>query len=1067
MTGLAPLRMGTLTALRRAERKLVGRSAELEAISDALSASRDRLIAASLEGEPGIGKSTLLAAAAEMAVENEFAPVIVAADEELRGPLLFARELFASDSLRAAARTAGQLDAIDEVSRTVNAGGAGQDAEGLTRDERLLRLFDQASIALRSVAKAQPLALLIDDAQWADQDSIRLLRYIVRTSASAPIFLAFTTRTEEMALVPELVNLFADLERVAILRRLRVGRFRQAESGALLKHLLGGDVDLNAVATIHAQAEGVPFIVEEIVRTYREAGMLQQLGDQWTLTRHAERLLPSGVRTIIQRRAASLDDQTKSLLSVAATIGRSFRVADVCMVRAKVSSETIEVAEAAALLEAAKASGLLTVAGDGGADYAFAHEHVREYALELLAPPQRRSIHSSIVDLLTNAPDPPPELIPHIVRHALAAGDAERAALYSIQAARGSLEMNAPEEAMRVIEQALALVSSPQQRVELLRLRDDALEVLGRFGERLEAIAEFAALSEAVGDEALRQEVNLRRAAALRLDGQMDTAADLARMVRERAAVRGDSAQELAACLELGQSLLHANLGEGYAPNTRESDVPAAEEAYKRAAELAESLGDSRSLAAALRELGVIKVAFVRRWFVEHFEAGDLFPMLQQLISGASLDQLLQDQDIAPVAQESEELLKRAMELYESIGDRRGVMSCIISLAYLNWGAEIHLGMNAAERFEGIRKMATAWVGLTRESERDLAEAQMLYGVHVFARARVIADLAVSRGQQAYERARALGERQIEFLAAVGTALSYCDLGDRASAGTWLDRAQTVAANAPTPYRALRLATARAQVASAHEDVKGLSAHFARAMEIATAQRRPAAQCAVRAQFVVEAARLGVKRDDAELLDAARNGAAEVRRLAADMPGRPMWRAQVNAAESRVALARNEIDEAVELARSAITELAQARRDDAYLEILLPAARAILAGGSPDEQQQIRAQLQIVQGQIAQRTLDDEIRATFFKSAMGRELAELAGGAAEPLAARSTDRTEQKLADEDMRLLRLLMEGRTNKEIGAALGMDATGVNQALAALYARIGADSRAEATALALRTV
>ena len=55
---------------------------------------------------------------------------------------------------------------------------------------------------------------------------------------------------------------------------------------------------------------------------------------------------------------------------------------------------------------------------------------------------------------------------------------------------------------------------------------------------------------------------------------------------------------------------------------------------------------------------------------------------------------------------------------------------------------------------------------------------QMLYGVHVFARAKVIPDLALSRGAEAYERARAIGDRQLEFLAAGGTALSYLELGD-------------------------------------------------------------------------------------------------------------------------------------------------------------------------------------------------------------------------------------------------------------------------------------------------
>src|SRR5688500_14963959 len=145
MTGLAQLPLGPVPTLRRAERRLVGRSTELEAIAEALSASRGRLIAVSLEGEPGIGKSTLLTATADMAVDAGMIPVIAAADEELRGPLLFARELFASDSLRDAARDAGELDGLDEMARSITS--CGGDDEGMTRDERLLRLLYQVSIA--------------------------------------------------------------------------------------------------------------------------------------------------------------------------------------------------------------------------------------------------------------------------------------------------------------------------------------------------------------------------------------------------------------------------------------------------------------------------------------------------------------------------------------------------------------------------------------------------------------------------------------------------------------------------------------------------------------------------------------------------------------------------------------------------------------------------------------------------------------------------------------------------------------------------------------------------------
>ena len=59
------------------------------------------MIGISLEGEPGIGKTTLLGAAAEEAAAKGFTPIIAVADEEIRGPLLLARAIFGSEEIRA------------------------------------------------------------------------------------------------------------------------------------------------------------------------------------------------------------------------------------------------------------------------------------------------------------------------------------------------------------------------------------------------------------------------------------------------------------------------------------------------------------------------------------------------------------------------------------------------------------------------------------------------------------------------------------------------------------------------------------------------------------------------------------------------------------------------------------------------------------------------------------------------------------------------------------------------------------------------------------------------------
>ena len=97
----------------------------------------------------------------------------------------------------------------------------------------------------------------------------------------------------------------------------------------------------------------------------------------------------------------------------------------------------------------------------------------------------------------------------------------------------------------------------------------------------------------------------------------------------------------------------------------------------------------------------------------------------------------------------------------------------------------------------------------TKESERALFEAQMLYGVHVFARAKVIPDLALSRWRRPSAHAREMGDRALEFLAAGGTAMAYVDLGE---ARRRRDRGSTGRRRGlehPTPLRARRLETWR------------------------------------------------------------------------------------------------------------------------------------------------------------------------------------------------------------------------------------------------------------------
>jgi DNA-binding NarL/FixJ family response regulator len=1052
------LRVGRVTGA------VVGRPIELAGIQQELSSALSgRLAALTVEGEPGIGKTRLLIAAAEIAAAQGFVPIAVAADEELRGPFLLARSILGSpEATEAAAGTA----AATTLSRSVNAltGNDDPSLDSLPADQKLLRTFDLGAMAIRALAAERPLAVLIDDFQWADEDSLRLLRYIVRADAASPLFLMMSIRPEELAFVNEAVTLLADMERLGMVRRFRLGRFTQVETAELLRQVLGGRIQPSGAAAIHAQAEGVPFIVEEVAHAYRDTGMLQEFDGAWTLTKNAERLVPSAVRTLISRRAARLPEETKSALALAAVLGRHFSLQDLKEVRLRVDDVEQAVESLAETLSPAVATGLLLQRADGSAaDYSFAHDQLREFAAASLTPTKRRSVHAAVVALLL-AGDPAAESLPLLAHHARAAGDAPVCVRFSKQATRNALDAHAPEEVMRVVDLALPAASTAQDRVELLQARDEALDMLRRSADRLEGLAELAALAEALGDTHLEMDVQLRRAAALRVSEEFETAADLARRIRELAAEREDRPAELAACLELGQDLLRATLGETYTASPHDADLDGAEEAFARAARLAEELDDEATLAGTLRELGVIDLSRVRAWFVELVQAGEHVAFYARSAAGEPLSELIKETPVAALVQSSAERFQQALELYERIGDRRGAMSTIIAMAYLSWGPDIHLGPGAARHIEEIRRLASRMNSLTKESERALAEGQMLYGAHVFARAKLIPDLAVSRGEETYRHARVIGDRSLEFAGAGGAALAHLDLGEMGEARMWLDRAAAAASESPTPLKARQLETLRGMVQAAVGDAEGMRTHLERAVRLATEQGRPAGRCEALARLAVEAARLGARQDDPDLLTLAERSAKEAKELMELLPGHAPWGAQGDAALAQVALARGDTDQAVEAARSAFTALESAMHEDLHLEVVLPVARALLTAGTEPERQMVGLYLNVTLAMLAQRTFDEDVRVKWFRSPVGRELTSLAGSVQPPPGAKDPT-ADLHLDESDTGLLRLLIEGRTNREIAEELGNSEEEVALRLGEMFARIGASSRAEATAFAFR--
>src|SRR5258705_6696110 len=291
----------------------------------------------------------------------------------------------------------------------------------------------------------------------------------------------------------------------------------------------------------------------------------------------------------------------------------------------------------------------------------------------------------------------------------------------------------------------------------------------------------------------------------------------------------------------------------------------------------------------------MLKVSRVRDWFVEMNRSGAVFELMGQIAAGETLDSVVASQPIASVVMEGRAFLERALALFERLGDRPGVMSPVIAMAYASYAPIIHL-TSSARHIEEIRRVTSRLTEFVTESERARQELQMLFGVHVYARAKVVPDLMISRGEEAHRAARLLGDQATEFSAAGGVALSYLDLGDIAEAERWLALAASVASSAPSATRARQLELWRGTVSAKAGDADGMRRHLEQAIALATSQGRASARCEALARLAIESARLGAANGDGELLELAERSANAPKELAAVLPGHPVWGSQADAA---------------------------------------------------------------------------------------------------------------------------------------------------------------------------
>ncbi|WP_169982087.1 BTAD domain-containing putative transcriptional regulator [Microbispora sp. H10836] len=431
------------------EGALIGRAAESGVLRRAVAGDGTRVVL--VAGEPGIGKTSL----AEDAAAHAPVAVFGRCWDGTGAPPFW-------PWAQAVRHLTGRHGELAEML-------------GATGEFALYDAF--ARLVAEHAAAHGRVLVVLDDLQWADASSLRLLEFLATTRACPDLTVIATYRDTEVG--GPLARTLATLVRLPHVERITLDGLGE---DAIAEYLRRAGADATRAAEVARRTGGNPFFLGELV--HLDGGEA-----------------PGAVADVLRGRMAAMPPGAPGVLSAAALLGRDAPL-DVLLdvVRDVMDVPRDEVLD---VLDAAVRARLLT---EHDLVYRFAHDIVRDVLRDGLAPLRRRRLHAGIAAVLERRGTHLAELAHHYREGLVISGMAAKAIEYARQAAAHAMAQFAYEDAVEHLRHAVALtvqlpVTDRELRCDLLLGLAEAQSAAGMSTQVHATLEEAAEIADALGDD--------------------------------------------------------------------------------------------------------------------------------------------------------------------------------------------------------------------------------------------------------------------------------------------------------------------------------------------------------------------------------------------------------------------------------------------------------------------------------------------------------------------------------------------------------------------------------------